>query len=208
LILRRIGIILEVIFIKFQEFSNSFNALFIGGSRFRVDKSKESPHFVRVNFDNIIVSGFKEVKEIFVVDTSGFHTYEEIRFIGRDKAVQFREGGGMHLHNSVFDKEGAIFEGEGEAVFGDIQAEEVRGFHKGITSFRLIRGQAALGLNLPHEMSLSGSINLFEPERARDTLLFEPLSSGGMVSCPLGLDFINFGHMASTNYYLNYQNLN
>jgi hypothetical protein len=142
-----------------------------------------------------------------VVDTSGFHTYEEFRLVGRDKAVQFREGKGMHLHNFVFDKEGTIFEGEGEAVFGDIKTEEIRGIHESITSFRLIRGRPALGLNLLLEMSLRSSINLFEPERAGNTLLSEPPSSGSMVSCPLGLNFINSRFMATTNN-LNYQNLN
>ncbi|OQX79462.1 MAG: hypothetical protein B6D56_06975 [Candidatus Omnitrophica bacterium 4484_70.1] len=35
------------------------------------------------------------------------------------------------------------------------------------------------------------TINLYETKRAEDTLLYEPFCSGKMVSCPLGLYFID-----------------
>jgi len=63
-------------------------------------------------------------------------------------------------------------------------------------------GNVALHLNLLRKMSLRDhSINLYETKRARNTLLYEPYSSGNMLFHPLGLYFINFS--SSFNHDLN-----
>lgn len=197
-----------LILIKLEELSNSFSRLSIGCSWFRVNKSEKAPHPIRVDFNNIIALKAKEIKEVFVVNAGGFHAYKELGFKLGDEGIQSREAFGAHLQGSVSDGEGAIFKGEGEVILGDIDTQKVRVLHNCTTSFEVNGGQAAPKLNLPLKLSLRSSINLFEPQGAGDTLLSEPKCSGGMVSCPPGLNFINSWYMGSISCYLNYQNLN
>ena len=122
-----------------------------------------------------------------MVDTSRLHTYKKLRFELGDEEMQGKKILRIHLQDFISDEEGTIFKSKGEAILGDIDTHEIRELHNCITSLERIRGHSAPKLNLLLKLSLKSSINLFEPQRAEDTLFLKPESSGKTVFCLLGL---------------------
>jgi hypothetical protein len=143
-----------------------------------------------------------------MVDTSRLHTNRDERFEIRDNIFKSAKACGIHRKELIFEDKGAIFNSNRERILRDINTTEVSMVHNNITSSYVIRGRYTLGLNLPLKMSLEDSINLFETKRARNTLLFEPESSGKMVLCPLGFYFTNFSGSVTHKSNINYHNLN
>ena len=202
------GAFIQVFMFNLKVVTDSLSIFSISFGRFVTAKLKELKHSVRMYYGGFIAPFSQEVKQVAVVDTGRFHTDKQLFFKGLNYALQAFKSFTIHLKALLLNHTVTVLNSHIKRMFSSINAAEMSDLvHNNSTScLEMLQfnseGNVALHLNLLRKMSLRDhSINLYETKRARNTLLYEPYSSGNMLFHPLGLYFINFS--SSFNHDLN-----